>query len=128
MKIELSIDNNFINLCNLDVSLNRSTKKILNDEWKKVERFIEKSTFNGKNNLTVSLMIDDEIIFNKTKMKYKGIRYHNVFHFLENFLRDKIYFYRKLKEDERTEQLKEEFFNNQMNLYVISQLNREMTR
>ena len=128
MKVELSVDNNYLNLCKVNVIVNRNGKKKIDREWEKVERFIANSNFAGKNNLIVSLSIDDKIIFQQTKVKHKAERYQSVFHMMERFLMDKLHFYHKLTPEERTNELDAEYKRNIYSLQLIKKVDRKMRR
>lgn len=128
MKIKLSVDNNYLNLFNVETVLHRNGKKKIESEWKKAERFMKNSHFAGKKNLTVSLSVNNNVIFDKTKVKHKEDSYHNVFQLLENFLLDKLFFFNKLERNERTYQLEQEYIQNQLNLITIKKLNQEMRK
>ena len=128
MKIEISVENKYLNLYNVKTIFDERGKKLLLHKWKNVESFMQCSNFSGKQNLTVTLIVNDRIIFDKTKMKHKEESYQNVFQMLENFLLDKIYFYKKLKYEDKTEQLEHEYIQNKNNLVLIQKLNQEIRR
>lgn len=128
MKIELSVDNNYLNLCTIKTSMSRKGRKLIHQEWQRAEKFMKNSNFHGKQNLTISLKIDNQIYFNKTKVKHKEDFYQNVFQLLEDFIMDKIYFFNKLDSSEKSFQLEQEYVQNQLNLITIKKLNKEMRK
>ena len=124
MKIELSIDNRYVNLCRINIlKLDKEGKKMLIAGWKSAEAFLKRSCFPGMDNLLITLTIDDKCIFQKTKVRLKKEYYSNVFELLEMFLKDKIYFYRKLEPDEITTALTSEYQNNLKNVKLMHDLN-----
>ena len=105
------------------MSLDQEGKKMIMGGWKSAEAFLRKSFFPGMDNLLITLSIDDECIFQKTKVRLKKERYDNVFELLELFLKDKIYFYRKLELEEITSVLTSEYQNNLKNVKRMHELN-----
>lgn len=126
MHIKLSIDNRFISLCNIDVKFDENGKARLMEAWKTVERFIDNSNFAGVQNLIVSLEIDGTSIFDKTKVRLKKSQYKNVFSVFEEFLQDKIYFFRQLEEEEKTDFLCRQYDSNLRQIKLIHMLSDEM--
>lgn len=128
MRIVLSVDNRFLNLCKVSVKCDNNGKMKLDQAWSEVERFIQNSNYDGKRNLLVSLEIDEEIFFHDTKMKMKKESYHDVFEFLESFLQDKIYFYHHLEKEEKTQFLYAQYQENEKMLKKIQQVKRMMRK
>ncbi len=126
MQIELSIDNRYLSLCSVKTLFDRKGKQRIANEWMRVEKFIQNSSFPGKQNLIITLLIDDKPVFLKTKVKYKEESYRNVFQLLENFILDKLYFFQKLEEDEKTTDLQQEYMQNKETLTILKRLNKEM--
>lgn len=127
MKIELSIDNRYVNLCKIkSVKLDKEGKRMIMAGWRSVEAFLNRSFFPGMDNLLVTLSIDDVCIFQKTKVRLKKEHYNNVFELLELFLKDKIYFYRKLEPDEITPILTAEYQRNLKYVKHMHELNLMM--
>lgn len=126
MHIKLSIDNRFISLCNVDTKFDKDGKVILIKAWKNVERFIINSNFAGVQNLIVSLEIDGISMFDKTKVRLKKSQYKNVFCVFEEFLQDKIYFFKQLEEEEKTDFLCRQYQSNLKQIKIIHTLCEEM--
>ena len=126
MQIKLSIDNRFISLCNVDTEFDDTGKKKISEAWKLVERFINNSNFAGVQNLIVSLDIDGTVFFDKTKVRLKKSQYKNVFNVFEEFLQDKIYFFKQLEEEEKTDFLCRQYQSNLKQIKIIHTLSEEM--
>lgn len=96
------------------------------EAWKTVERFIDNSNFAGVQNLIVSFEIDGTSIFDKTKVRLKKSHYKNVFSVFEEFLQDKIYFFKQLEEEEKTDFLCRQYDSNLRQIKLIHMLSDEM--
>lgn len=126
MHIKLSIDNRFISLCNVSTEFDDAGKKKIIEAWKTVERFICNSNFAGVQNLIVSLEIDETTFFDKTKVRLKKNHYKNVFNVFEEFLQDKIYFFKQLEEEEKNDFLCRQYQSNLKQIKIIHTLSEEM--
>lgn len=126
MQIRLSIDNRFINLCDVETMFDASGKKLIKEAWKNVLKFMQNSSFAGQQNLIVCFEIDEMQIFDKTKIRMKKEEYQNVFELFDEFLRDKIYFYNQLEEPDKTDFLYHQYLTNLKQLKLIKTLSKEM--
>lgn len=127
MEILLKIENRFLSLCQIQAEFNEKGKNQLQASWIKAEQFIAGSNYAGKCNLIIDLSIDGKVIFEHTKVKYKDIKYQNVFHLLSNFIKDKLYFYQMLDDDTKKD-FYSEYQENKANLSIIKRLDFEMRR
>lgn len=126
MYVSITIENRFISLCSVETEFNKKGKSKLKNAWKHVEDFLNKSNYAGVNNLLVTLEIDGRMMFDKTKVRLKRDHYETVFHMLEEFLLDKIYFFRQLEKQEIDDFLEEQYKQNCKDLKVIRNLKKEM--
>lgn len=112
MKLYIKVENRYLTFFEIETYATKQGFCEIQNEWKKVERFIYNSNFLGKQKLIVTMFVNNEEIFINTKMKLKKERYYDIFYMFLSFLEDKIYFYHMLEKDKRTKKLDQEYIRN----------------